>query len=115
MPPLQTASKEETANAFLRLAQSLNPLTIVIYSDGSLSSEGAASYGFTIHQDNLSILDGLSRLGPAEAFDAEAIDAEATGALEPEGRPKPINISIPKHHHLPRQPRGRHMPTRRTV
>ncbi|GKU10995.1 unnamed protein product [Fusarium langsethiae] len=77
MPPLQTASKEETADAFLRWARSLNPLTIVVYSDGSLSSEGAASYGFTIHQDNLPILDGSGRLGPAEVF-----DAEATGALE---------------------------------
>ncbi|OBS20651.1 hypothetical protein FPOA_06995 [Fusarium poae] len=77
MPPLQTASKGETADAFLRWARLLNPLTIIVYSDGSLSSEGAASYGFTIHQDNLPILDGSGRLGPAEVF-----DAEATGALE---------------------------------
>jgi ribonuclease HI len=77
MPPLQTASKKGTADAFLRWARSLNPLTRVVYSDGSLSSEGAASYGFTIHQDNLPILNGSGRLGPAEVF-----DAEATGALE---------------------------------
>jgi ribonuclease HI len=57
--------------------QSLDPLTIVIYSDGSLSTQGAASYGFAIHQDSLPILDGSGRLGPAEVF-----DAEATGALE---------------------------------
>ncbi|KAF6515176.1 hypothetical protein HZS61_005082 [Fusarium oxysporum f. sp. conglutinans] len=62
MPPLQTASKKETADAFLH---------------GSLSSQGAASYGFTIHQDSLPILHGSGRLGPAEVF-----DAEATGALQ---------------------------------
>jgi ribonuclease HI len=77
MLPLQAASKEKTASAFLRWVQSFDPLTLVVYSDGSLSSEGAASYGFTIHQDNLPILDGSGRLGPAEVF-----DAEATGALE---------------------------------
>ncbi|KAJ3455637.1 hypothetical protein MRS44_017119 [Fusarium solani] len=77
MPPLQTASKEETAEAFLHWVQSLDPLTLVVYSDGSLSSEGAASYGFTIHQDNLPIFDGSGHLGPAEVF-----DAEAAGALE---------------------------------
>ncbi|KAF4417972.1 reverse transcriptase [Fusarium acutatum] len=77
MPPLQTASKEKTAEAFLRWAKSLNPLTLVVYSDGSLSEKGVASYGFTIHQDDLPIFDGSGRLGPAEVF-----DAEATGALE---------------------------------
>ncbi|KAL9572136.1 hypothetical protein ACKAV7_003714 [Fusarium commune] len=41
------------------------------------SSKGAASYGFAIHQKDLSICDGSGRLGPAEVF-----DAEATGALE---------------------------------
>jgi hypothetical protein len=49
----------------------------MVYSDGSLSSEGAASYGFTIHQNNVPIFDGSGRLRPAEVF-----DAEATGALE---------------------------------
>ncbi|KAH7169808.1 uncharacterized protein B0J16DRAFT_351580, partial [Fusarium flagelliforme] len=52
MPPLQTASKEKTARTFLRWAKSLGPLTLVIYSDGSLSEKGMASYGFIIHQDN---------------------------------------------------------------
>jgi hypothetical protein len=77
MLPLQAASKEKTASAFLRWVQSLDPLTLVVYSDGSLSSEGAASYGFTIYQDNIPIFDGSGRLGPAGVF-----DAEATGALE---------------------------------
>jgi ribonuclease HI len=77
MPPLQTASKEKSADAFSRWVESLDPLTLVVYSDGSLSSEGAASYGFTIHQNNIPIFDGSGRLGPAEVF-----DAEATGALE---------------------------------
>ncbi|KAJ3453540.1 hypothetical protein MRS44_017787 [Fusarium solani] len=75
--PLQTASKEKTAEAFLHWVQTLNPLALVVYSDGSLSSDGAASYGYTIHQNSLPILDGSGRLGPAEVF-----DAEATGALE---------------------------------
>ncbi|KAF5250756.1 hypothetical protein FOXYS1_14851 [Fusarium oxysporum] len=77
MPPLQMASKEKSADAFSRWVESLDPPTLVVYSDGSLSSEGAASYGFTIHQDKVPIFDGSGRLGPAEVF-----DAEATGALE---------------------------------
>ncbi|KAM5527799.1 reverse transcriptase domain protein [Fusarium oxysporum f. sp. phaseoli] len=77
MPPLQTASKEKTADAFLHWARALNPLTLVVYSDGSLSSQGAASYGFTIHQGNFTVLDGSGRLGPAKVS-----DAEAAGALE---------------------------------
>ncbi|KAJ3455531.1 hypothetical protein MRS44_017013 [Fusarium solani] len=77
MAPLQTASKEQSANTFSRWVESLDSLTLVVYSDGSLSSEGAASYGFTIHQNNIPILDGSGRLGPAEVF-----DAEAAGALE---------------------------------
>jgi ribonuclease HI len=77
MPPLQTASKKETADAFLHWVQSLDPLTLVVYSDGSLSSQGATSYGFTIHQGNFPVLGGSGRLGPAGVF-----DAEAKGALE---------------------------------
>jgi ribonuclease HI len=88
MPPLQTKSKEETAVAFLHWVQSLDPLTLVVYSDGSLSPEGAAGYGFTIHQDNLPILDGSGRLGPAEVF-----DAEAAGALE--GLKAALNLQSP--------------------
>ncbi|KAG6990204.1 hypothetical protein BFJ63_vAg18125 [Fusarium oxysporum f. sp. narcissi] len=71
------ASKDKSADAFSHWVESLDPLTLVVYSDGSLSSEGAASYGFTIHQNNIPISDGSGRLGPAEVF-----DAEATGALE---------------------------------
>jgi len=77
MPPLQMASKEKSTGAFLHWVERLDPLTLVVYSDGSLSSEGAASYGFTIHQNNVPIFDGSGRLGPAEVF-----DAEANGALE---------------------------------
>ena len=71
------ASKEKSTGAFLHWVERLDPLTLVVYSDGSLSSEGAASYGFTIHQNNIPIFGGSGRLGPAEVF-----DAEATGALE---------------------------------
>ncbi|RKL07807.1 hypothetical protein BFJ70_g16852 [Fusarium oxysporum] len=111
MPPLQTASNQETADAFLHCVQSLDPLTLVIYSDGSLSSQGAASYGFTIHQGNFPVLDGSGRLGPAEVF-----DAEAAGALEGlRAGPNPGRFSNTRHHSLPRQPRSRHMPARHTV
>ncbi|KAH7471480.1 hypothetical protein FOMA001_g13041 [Fusarium oxysporum f. sp. matthiolae] len=71
------ASKNKSADAFSHWVESLDPLTLVVYSDGSLFSEGAASYGFTIHQDKVPIFDGSGRLGPAEVF-----DAEATGALQ---------------------------------
>jgi ribonuclease HI len=77
LPPLQMASKDKSADAFSHWVESLDPLTLVVYSDGSLSSEGAAGYGFTIHQDKVPIFDGSGRLGPAEVF-----DAEAAGALE---------------------------------
>ena len=75
--PLQTAPKGESAEAFLQWIETAEPATWIVYSDGSLSSEGAASYGFAIHQKDLSICDGSGRLGPAEVF-----DAEARGALE---------------------------------
>ncbi|KAL9561824.1 hypothetical protein ACKAV7_014086 [Fusarium commune] len=75
--PLQTAPKEESAEAFLQWVEAADPTTWIVYSDGSLSSEGAASYGFAIHQKDLSICDGSGRLGPAEVF-----DAEVTGALK---------------------------------
>ena len=66
--PLQAISKEESAIAFHRRLQSLPPRTLIAYSDGSISDHGAASYGFTVHQDG--------RPG------AEVFDAETTGALK---------------------------------
>jgi ribonuclease HI len=74
---LQLASKEESAKAFHKWLRMLPPQTILVYSDGSLSPEGAAGYGYTVHQTGQSISNGSGRLGPAEVF-----DAEATGALE---------------------------------
>ncbi|KFA50736.1 hypothetical protein S40293_10100 [Stachybotrys chartarum IBT 40293] len=75
--PLQTASKEDSAFKFQQWLQDLPVLALVVYSDGSLTEEGAAGYGYTIHQDGQSVSRGCGRLGPAEVF-----DAEATGALE---------------------------------
>ncbi|KAG5750338.1 hypothetical protein H9Q72_006957 [Fusarium xylarioides] len=75
--PLQTAPKEESAEAFLQWVETVDPTTWIVYSDGSLSSKGAASYGFAIYQQDLSICDSSGRLRPAEVFDAKAI-----GALE---------------------------------
>ncbi|KID81125.1 ATP-dependent DNA helicase PIF1 [Metarhizium guizhouense ARSEF 977] len=74
---LQTTSKEQSAAEFQRWLESAPPLSLVVYSDGSLSPGGQAGYGFSIHQNNRPVLSGSGRLGPAEVF-----DAEATGALE---------------------------------
>ncbi|KAJ6437641.1 transcription-silencing protein clr2 domain-containing protein [Purpureocillium lavendulum] len=75
--PLQTASKDETASEFCDWLQSVALQTAVVYSDGSLSAEGAAGYGYAIHTDGLTVLSGNGCLGPAEVF-----DSEAKGALE---------------------------------
>jgi ribonuclease HI len=74
---LQTASKEQSAAEFQRWLELVPPDSLVVYSDGSLSAEGQAGYGFSIHQNNRSVFSGSGRLGPAEVF-----DAESTGALE---------------------------------
>ncbi|EXU95447.1 reverse transcriptase domain protein [Metarhizium robertsii] len=75
--PLQTASKEESAKDFDRWLQTIPPLSLIVYSDGSLSPSGAAGYGYAVHQNRRSVCQGAGRLGPAEVF-----DAEAKGALE---------------------------------
>ena len=75
--PLQSASKEESADMFRRWIETLPPLTLVVYSDGSKSAEGDVGYGFVVHQNGETALSGSGRLGPAEVFDAEAM-----GALE---------------------------------
>ncbi|KID83792.1 reverse transcriptase [Metarhizium guizhouense ARSEF 977] len=75
--PLQTASKEESAKDFDRWLRTIPPLSLIVYSDGSLPSSGAAGYGYAVHQSGRSVCQGAGRLGPAEVF-----DAEAKGALE---------------------------------
>ncbi|KJZ77303.1 hypothetical protein HIM_03027 [Hirsutella minnesotensis 3608] len=75
--PLQIASKEDSAKGFLDWLRPILPSTLIVYSDGSLSPNGAAGYGFTVHQNGHSTRQGVGRLGPAEVF-----DAEAKGALE---------------------------------
>ena len=75
--PLQTASKEESAEDFYKWLQSNAPSSLIVYSDGSLSKDGASGYGYAVHQHGHSISEGAGRLGPAEVF-----DAEAKGALE---------------------------------
>ncbi|KAM4055553.1 reverse transcriptase (RNA-dependent DNA polymerase) [Hirsutella rhossiliensis] len=91
--PLQTAPKEESAANFRDWLRSVAPRTAIVYSDGSLSAEGAAGYGYAIHLDGLTVLDGNGRLGPAEVF-----DAEAKGALEglraALGLPGPERIAV---------------------
>lgn len=75
--PLQTTSKEETTRGFCVWLQTSSSRTLVVYSDGSLSVQGHAGYGFAIHRNGVTILNGSGRLGPAEVY-----DAEAKGALE---------------------------------
>ena len=58
---LQLASKKESAKAFQRWLGTLSPHTILVYSDGSLSLEGAAGFGYTIHQNGQSALNGCGR------------------------------------------------------
>ncbi len=75
--PLQTAPKEESAAEFQRWLQTISSLTLVVYSDGSMSEEGTVGYGYAVHRNGMTVTSGCGRLGPAEVF-----DAEAKGALE---------------------------------
>ncbi|PWI64383.1 hypothetical protein PCL_10521 [Purpureocillium lilacinum] len=75
--PLQTASKDESAEDFRVWLRSIPRETLIVYSDGSLSTEKTAGYGYVIHRNGLTLTTGNGRLGPAEVF-----DAEAKGALE---------------------------------
>ncbi|EMT73449.1 hypothetical protein FOC4_g10000184, partial [Fusarium odoratissimum] len=51
----------QSAEAFLQWVEKVDPTTWIVYSDGSLSSEGVASCGFAIHQKDLSICEGSGR------------------------------------------------------
>lgn len=88
--PLQTASKDESAEDFRVWLRSIPHETLVVYSDGSLSTEKAAGYGFVIHRNGLTLTSGSGRLGPAEVF-----DAEAKGALE--GLRAALGLHSPRH------------------
>ncbi|KAK4073573.1 hypothetical protein Purlil1_12997 [Purpureocillium lilacinum] len=87
--PLQTASKDESAKDFLEWLRSIPRETLIVYSDGSLSTEKAAGYGYVIHCNGLTLTSGSGRLGPAEVF-----DAEAKGALE--GLRAALNLPGPR-------------------
>lgn len=54
------------------MTQALSSRTLVVYSDGPLSLEGRAGYGFAIHRNGVAIPSSSRRLGLAEVFDAEA-------------------------------------------
>ncbi|PWI64325.1 hypothetical protein PCL_11268 [Purpureocillium lilacinum] len=88
--PLQTASKDESAEEFREWLRSIPSETLIVYSDGSLSTEKAAGYGYVIHRNGLTLTSGNGRLGPAEVF-----DAEAKGALE--GLRAALNLTGPRH------------------
>ena len=87
--PLQTASKDESAENFLEWLRSTPRETLIVYSDGSLSTEKAAGCGYVIHRNGLTLTTGNGRLGPAEVF-----DAEAKGALE--GLRAALNLPNPQ-------------------
>ncbi|PZR61209.1 MAG: hypothetical protein DI537_52575, partial [Stutzerimonas stutzeri] len=75
--PLQTANKAETAGDFLEWLGTAAAATLIVYSDGSQLPNGAVGFGFAVHRDEQTLVQGSGRLGPSEVF-----DAEATGALE---------------------------------
>ncbi|KAJ6439036.1 hypothetical protein O9K51_08440 [Purpureocillium lavendulum] len=85
-----TASKDESAEEFREWLRSIPSETLIVYSDGSLSTEKAAGYGYVIHRNGLTLTSGSGRLGPAEVF-----DAEAKGALE--GLRAALNLPSPRH------------------
>ncbi|KAJ6438033.1 ABC transporter [Purpureocillium lavendulum] len=87
--PLQTASKDDSAEDFLEWLRSIPSETLVVYSDGSLSTEKAAGYGYVVHRDGHTLTTGNGRLGPAEVF-----DSEAKGALE--GLRAALNLPSPR-------------------
>ncbi|KFA68466.1 hypothetical protein S40285_09111, partial [Stachybotrys chlorohalonatus IBT 40285] len=69
--------QDDTAAEFQSWLEELPALTLIVYSDGSQTKDGAFGHGFTVHRGGKAITRGSDRLGPAEVF-----DAEATGALE---------------------------------
>ncbi|KAJ6437079.1 reverse transcriptase [Purpureocillium lavendulum] len=75
--PLQAANKAETAGDFLEWLGTTAAATLIVYSDGSQLPNGAVGFGFAVHRDKQSLVQGSGRLGPSEVF-----DAEVTGALE---------------------------------
>lgn len=70
--PLQTASKDESAVEFRTWLRSVTNDVLIVYSDGSLSSDFAAGYGYVIHHDGFTLTSGSGRLDPAEVFDAQS-------------------------------------------
>ncbi|OAQ65608.1 endonuclease/exonuclease/phosphatase [Purpureocillium lilacinum] len=79
LPPgvYRTANKAETAGDFLEWLGTAAAATLIVYSDGSQLPNGAVGFGFAVHRDKQSLVQGSGRLGPSEVF-----DAEATGAIE---------------------------------
>ncbi|KAF7543577.1 hypothetical protein G7Z17_g10620 [Cylindrodendrum hubeiense] len=68
---LHIQPKDVTIPAFLAWTETLAAIDLIVYSDRSRSSGGAADYGYVIHRNSHNIGEGLGRLGPAEVFDAE--------------------------------------------
>ncbi|KAM4062903.1 hypothetical protein HRG_009458 [Hirsutella rhossiliensis] len=93
--------ENETAKKFRDWLQALSPRTLVVYSDGSRSTEGHAGYGYVVHRDGSTVLRDKGRLGPAEIFDAEAKGNEEADALAKAGAslPEPAD-NVPTLAHL---------------
>ncbi|PWI64420.1 hypothetical protein PCL_10488 [Purpureocillium lilacinum] len=64
-----------------------------LYSDGSLSTQKAADYGYVIHRNGLTLTGGSGRLGPAEVFDAE-VKAAFEGLRAALSLPSPQHIFV---------------------
>ncbi|PWI70932.1 putative reverse transcriptase, partial [Purpureocillium lilacinum] len=59
--PLQTANKAETAGDFLEWLGNAAAATLIVYSDGSQLPNGAVGFGFTVHRDKQSLVQGSGR------------------------------------------------------
>ncbi|KAF4417974.1 RNA-directed DNA polymerase from transposon X-element [Fusarium acutatum] len=71
-PPTGNKSKKEVAQLFRAWLKELPDSHAVVYSDGSISTNGAVGWGYAIYQNRRKIHQGKGRLGLAEVFDGEA-------------------------------------------
>ena len=90
---LQNASKSDSATAFRERLRTDPSTTLIVYSDGSLTEDGAPGYGYAIHDETALSAAAVPRMGQAEVFDAEAL-----GALE--GLKTALNIDCTTTHQI---------------
>ncbi|KAG6997116.1 putative RNA-directed DNA polymerase from transposon BS [Fusarium oxysporum f. sp. conglutinans] len=71
-PPTGNKSKKEAAELFRAWLKELPDSRVMVYSDGSKSTNGAVGWGYAIYRNGKKIHQGKGRLGLAEVFDGEA-------------------------------------------